>query len=483
LLDSLLQEMANHQVGPVSITIPEVVTDEGVTIYLVNVQIGEVVYRVSHRYSEFEVMHYKLVEEGVEKDLLPPKKLIGNKDPAFIMKRRRDLETYLQTVYHFLEKNLPNALADFLQFPKYDIHYVLQDLASKCHEEDLRSSAGEVPDNGTLMDESMNSWNPLQMFSISERLKSPCPPLNTEDKKYDFTNVADACCRLSKLKISGSNEKLGSSELVPNELKFDFLAFKSLTELNLDNVAIGPSVISSLGILRNTIQSLNASNCKLMSISQLLLCDTIHTSDDVTSLITPGHSWTALLKLDLSHNLLEATDASLRLAPGLTELNLSSNSISKIEHLTGLPHLRNIDFSENRIKDIENLHTKIGQISSLNLSNNKIRNLHGLSKLYSVTNLDVSNNKLRTLADVSTVTSLPCIEKVTLSPNKVNNEVDYRLKVLEGYGGRCGEVILDSTPTTQPEMDKVSVLMALSVAREGKHPTSLFGNLPGNHNL
>lgn len=94
--------------------------------------------------------------------------------------------------------------------------------------------------------------------------------------------------------------------------------------------------------------------------------------------------------------------------------------------MTGLPHLRTIDLSQNSIKDIESLHTKIGQILTLDLSNNNIRNLHGMSKLYSVTNLDVSNNKLRTLADVTTVTSLPCVEKLTLSPNKVNNEVDYR---------------------------------------------------------
>ena len=151
-----------------------------------------------------------------------------------------------------------------------------------------------------------------------------------------------------------------------------------------------------------------------------------------------------------------------------------------IANLTGLPHLRNIDLSHNNIKDIESLHTKIGQILTLDLSHNMIRNLHGMSKLYSVINLDVSNNKLRTLADVSTVTQLPCIEQLTLSPNKVNNEVDYRLKVLEGYGGRCGEVTLDDVETSQAEMDKVSVLMALRVSREGKPPTSLFGNLPSS---
>ena len=66
------------------------------------------------------------------------KKLIGNKDPAFIMKRRRDLETYLKEAFHFFANNLPQTLAEFLDFPKYDIHYVVQTLASQFFEIDLR---------------------------------------------------------------------------------------------------------------------------------------------------------------------------------------------------------------------------------------------------------------------------------------------------------------------------------------------------------
>ena len=93
--------------------------------------------------------------------------------------------------------------------------------------------------------------------------------------------------------------------------------------------------------------------------------------------------------------------------------------IEEITNLTGLPHLRSIDFNNNKIKDVESLHTKVGQIHSLDLSQNMIRNLHGMSRLYSVTNLDVANNKLRTLADVSTVAHLPCLEKLQISPNKV----------------------------------------------------------------
>ena len=100
------------------------------------------VCRVRHRYSHFEMMHSKLVEDGIDKESLPPKKIIGNKDPAFIMKRRKELETYLQTIYRFFEKNLPQTLAEFLDFPTYDIHYLLQGLASEFHDNDLRPVFG-----------------------------------------------------------------------------------------------------------------------------------------------------------------------------------------------------------------------------------------------------------------------------------------------------------------------------------------------------
>ena len=283
--------MANHQEGPVTITIPEVVTEDGVTLYLVVVEVGAVVYRVRHRYSHFEVMHSKLVEDGIEKESLPPKKIIGNKDPAFIMKRRKDLETYLQTVYRFFERNLPSSLVEFLEFPTYDIHYVLQGLASDFHEKDLRPSDSG---SGGL------HWSPLQLYAVSERLKTPCPPLNTDDKKYDFTNVVDACCNTASLVVTGSKEPLGTSQLIPNKLPIDFLAFKSLTRLELRGLEVRPETVTSLGILRSTLESLRVTECDLASIAQILLCDVNCTEDDLPDLIeNKGHTWTHLLHLDL----------------------------------------------------------------------------------------------------------------------------------------------------------------------------------------
>ena len=80
---------------------------------------------IGHSHSLFQ-LHEKLIESGVEKDSLPVKKLIGNKDPAFIKKRRKELETYLQSVFNFLKHSLPNCLITFLDFPNYDLHHILR---------------------------------------------------------------------------------------------------------------------------------------------------------------------------------------------------------------------------------------------------------------------------------------------------------------------------------------------------------------------
>lgn len=244
--------------------------------------------------------------------------------------------------------------------------------------------------------------------------------------------------------------------------------------------------ISSIGLLRGTLTSLSARHCGLSSLSQLLLCDTLHSLQDLPHLVEAREQqvgWTNLAALDCSHNLIPAIDCSVRLARSLTSLTLSYNCITKVEQLTGLPRLATLELASNQLRELPDLHTKLGQVTSLNIEHNTVRNLHGLAKCYSLTSLLAGSNKLRTLADVTPVTALPCLDSLQLSPNRVTGEVDYRLKVLEGFGGRCGEVWLDGEATGAGEMDKVSVLMALSVAREGKRPTALFGNLPGGEDL
>lgn len=463
--------MANHIRSPLTVSIPEAVTAEGVTLYHIHVRVGEVSYHVERRFSQFQAMHSLLVEGGVDRELLPPKKLLGSKEPAFIMKRRRELEVYLQAVCHFLERNLSPHLATFLDLGQYDIHLVVSSLAEQCGQE-------EPP--------APRQWTPLHLHSISERLQTPCPPLDVEDRSADFTNLADSCCRLEELAVAGSTERLGTSNLIHNELCFDFLAFKSLSSLSLEHLDISPLKISSLGLLRSSLVSLTVRQCGLSSLSQILLCDTLHSLQDLSHLMETRErqvSWHQLKKLDCSHNNISLIDCSVRLAKGLTSLTLSHNSITKVDQVTGLPHLSSLLLSHNQLKDLADLHTKLGQVTLLDIQHNSVRHLAGLERCFSLSELYAGSNKLRTLADVSPVTSLPCLERIQFSPNRVTNEVDYRLKVLEGFGGRCGDVQLDGVATSRAEMDKVSVLMALAVARDGKQPTALFGNLPGSNHL
>ena len=114
--------------------------------------------------------------------------------------------------------------------------------------------------------------------------------IDVQDKRYDFTNVADLACSLQTLNIEGSTNHFGTSNIVPNELTFDFVPFKSLTKLVLTKMDCCPEKIETLGLLRNTLQHLEATDCKLKSIADILLCDTHHLDkEDITQ--DPGEEF------------------------------------------------------------------------------------------------------------------------------------------------------------------------------------------------
>lgn len=72
-----------------------------------------------------------LLCSGIPRDnvVLPPKKLIGNKDPEFVEQRRAQLDIYLTNVLQLLGRNPPDDLAQFFNLHEYEIMFMLKKLA------------------------------------------------------------------------------------------------------------------------------------------------------------------------------------------------------------------------------------------------------------------------------------------------------------------------------------------------------------------
>ncbi|KHN71165.1 Nischarin [Toxocara canis] len=150
-------------------------------------------------------------------------------------------------------------------------------------------------------------------------------------------------------------------------------------------------------------------------------------------------------------------------------MDLSHNRLVDIgRHLQHLYSLYELNLSHNGIEQLDEWHTKLGNVKRLHLAGNSIRSLKGLSKLYSLEYLDVSDNSISLPEDVAPVGSLPCLEHLILRGNPVRQVVEYRTKLLESFGERAAEVRLDSRKADQREMDTVGVRLALKKAQREK---------------
>ncbi|PSN50056.1 Nischarin [Blattella germanica] len=385
------------------IKIPTVEKHDNVTVYVIKVRIGNVTWTVPHRYSDFVELHEKLVSDhGVAKDILPPKKVIGNREPAFIEKRRSALEIYLASLLH----------------------------------------------------------------AISERLKQPCPPLEILDNRYDFSHVLDFCCQLTCITIVGSNSPIGTSNIVPNNLNFELSAFKAVQKLNL--IGFPVSNIFSIGLLRNTVSSLNVHHAELKKITHVLLCDDLHKNVNYAG---DSHSWKNIIEANFSDNALESIDEGVKLLPNIEHLTLNNNKISALTNLTSLPHLSHLNLSANCFIEANDFQTKLGNIRFIDLSQNSITSLKGFSKLYSLESLDLASNQVSELSEIKHISSLPCLENLILTGNPVAIVVDYRVRALEQFGNRASEICLDNEKPSQKELDTVAVLQAIRIVKEGRTPT------------
>ncbi|RLN37566.1 hypothetical protein BBJ28_00005695 [Nothophytophthora sp. Chile5] len=65
------------------------------TVYFVQVQVGDAMFVVKHRYHEFKDFFDKLTGEGFRCPVLPPKKFLGSFNKEFIERRQQELANWL----------------------------------------------------------------------------------------------------------------------------------------------------------------------------------------------------------------------------------------------------------------------------------------------------------------------------------------------------------------------------------------------------
>ncbi|KAM5315457.1 nischarin isoform 2-T2 [Glossophaga mutica] len=444
------------------------------TVYIIQVTDGNHEWTVKHRYSDFHDLHEKLVaEKKIDKNLLPPKKIIGKNSRSLVEKREKDLEVYLQTLLATFPGVAPRVLAHFLHFQFYEINGITAALAEELFEKgEQLLGAGEV-----------FAIRPLQLYAVTEQLQQGKPTCASGDAKTDLGHILDFTCRLKYLKVSGTEGPFGTSNIQEQLLPFDLSIFKSLHQVEISHC--DAKHIRGLVMSKPTLATMSV-RFSATSMEEVLVPEASEFDEwepegtalegPVTAIIP---TWQALTTLDLSHNSISKIDESVKLIPKLEFLDLSHNGVLVVDNLQHLYNLVHLDLSYNKLFSLEGVHTKLGNVKTLNLAGNLLESLSGLHKLYSLVNLDLSDNRIEQMEEVRSIGSLPCLEHVALLNNPLSIIPDYRTKVLAQFGERASEVCLDNTVTTEKELDTVEVLKAIQKAKEVKsklgHPEKKVG--------
>jgi len=320
------------------------------------------------------------------------------------------------------------------------------------------------------------------------------PPLESTDKREDFSHLMDFCTNVKGLEVVGSNIPLPKSTIVPNHFPMDLSPFKSLIKLTLKLINITrltevcflcnehyfrwhPSVhyhifkIRSLNLfwsfkvssVRLSLRRLSVQNSHLESIAHLLLCDSLYKTFDEAG---PSHVWPHLDTLHLSNNVLKSVSDLGNLAPNLRTLDLSFNQLIQVFDLTSLPYLEQVSYAGNLLHHTFNLHLSFGNIRILDVSRNQLERLEPFSKLYSLVYLNLSCNRVEDVQEVRHLSKLRVLECLMQTGNPVASSLDYRVRSLAFFGPRAADIVLDNEKASVTEIDQIAILQAIEKAKQ-----------------
>lgn len=157
-----------------------------------------------------------------------------------------------------------------------------------------------------------------------------------------------------------------------------------------------------------------------------------------------------LERLEISHRILSSADLEIIASlPNLTQLSLSSCSLSNISGLSRAAKLIYLDLNNNSIRDIHPLAT-LENLEELDLSYNALTGLNALSGLQKLTYLNASCNSLISVAPLASCQNL---QHLNVSSNAITS--------LSGVEGLTKMVHLSASGNQLTEVDELAGCLQL----------------------
>nr|XP_048712568.1 nischarin isoform X2 [Caretta caretta] len=316
---------------------------ESYTVYIIQVSVGSHQWTVKHRYSDFHDLHEKLVsEKKIDKNLLPPKKIIGKNSKSLVEKREKELEVYLQMLLIKFPIAAPKLLSHFLHFHLY-------------------VTGTEGPFGTSNIQEHLLPFD-LSIFKSLHQIEINHCGAN---RIKGLTSSKHTLITMS-VRFSATSMK---EILVPEASEFDqWEPEGTLSSFPVTAVIPTWKTLTTLDMSHNRISQIDDSVKLIPKIEFLEL-----SHNDVSLIENVQHLYN-LIHLDLSYNKLASLEGVHTKLGNIKTLNLAGNLLERLCGLNKLYSLVNLDLSSNKIDQIDEIRN-IGSLPCLEkvvLSNNPL---------------------------------------------------------------------------------------------------------------
>lgn len=158
----------------------------------------------------------------------------------------------------------------------------------------------------------------------------------------------------------------------------------------------------------------------------------------LTSVLKPNINWDKVKEVDLSKKRLITVKGLEEFLPDLLNINVDFNNLTTIEGLSS--NLEKISISHNKISDHFLNFKQFQFLHKIDISFNKLSNMKLFQSLRNLRELNLSNNDIKELVE------LPCVQMLDLSNNDLSGDVNFddfkfsSLQVLDLSGNKLKKV-------------------------------------------